>query len=173
MRFLVNLLDRGRRQGPSRSAPAWPTCASNLIAHAEGAQAAARARARDRRDAAVGAGPRHARQADHAQPPRQLPRRAAARARRALCGSTSGTAPVADISRTHVTVAAAGRRRPPVGTLAVGRRAPRRHRDPDLGQGHARRRRASITIELDLMIDEFAAALEGYLTRVQLLDILC
>jgi hypothetical protein len=30
-----------------------------------------------------------------------------------------------------------------------------------------------MTIELDLMIEEFAAALEGYLTRVQLLDILC
>jgi hypothetical protein len=30
-----------------------------------------------------------------------------------------------------------------------------------------------ITIELDLMIDEFASALEGYLTRAQLLDILC
>jgi predicted thioesterase len=30
-----------------------------------------------------------------------------------------------------------------------------------------------MTVELDLMIDEFAAALEGYLTRAQLLDILC
>jgi hypothetical protein len=30
-----------------------------------------------------------------------------------------------------------------------------------------------VTLELDLMIDEFAAALEGYLTRAQLLDILC
>ena len=30
-----------------------------------------------------------------------------------------------------------------------------------------------ITLELDLMIDEFAGALEGYLTRAQLLDILC
>ena len=30
-----------------------------------------------------------------------------------------------------------------------------------------------MTIELDLMIDEYAAALEGYLTRAQLLDILC
>jgi hypothetical protein len=30
-----------------------------------------------------------------------------------------------------------------------------------------------VTLELDLMIDEFASALEGYLTRAQLLDILC
>ncbi len=30
-----------------------------------------------------------------------------------------------------------------------------------------------VTIELDLMIDEFVATLEGYLTRAQLLDILC
>jgi CRP/FNR family cyclic AMP-dependent transcriptional regulator len=30
-----------------------------------------------------------------------------------------------------------------------------------------------VTVELDLLIDEYAATLEGYLTRVQLLDILC
>jgi hypothetical protein len=30
-----------------------------------------------------------------------------------------------------------------------------------------------VTIELDLLIEEFSAMLEGYLTRVQLLDILC
>ena len=29
-----------------------------------------------------------------------------------------------------------------------------------------------VTVELDLLIDEYAAAFEGYLTRVQLLDIL-
>jgi hypothetical protein len=29
-----------------------------------------------------------------------------------------------------------------------------------------------MTIELDLLIDEFAAVLEGYLTRAQLLDVL-
>jgi hypothetical protein len=29
-----------------------------------------------------------------------------------------------------------------------------------------------VTIELDLLIDEFAAVLEGYLTRAQLLDVL-
>ena len=34
---------------------------------------------------------------------------------------------------------------------------------------HGRR----MTIELDLMIDEFVGTLEGYLTRAQLLDILC
>jgi hypothetical protein len=30
-----------------------------------------------------------------------------------------------------------------------------------------------LTLELDLLIEEFAAVLEGYLTRIQLLDILC
>jgi predicted thioesterase len=30
-----------------------------------------------------------------------------------------------------------------------------------------------MTLELDMMIDEFASVLEGYLTRAQLLDILC
>jgi hypothetical protein len=29
-----------------------------------------------------------------------------------------------------------------------------------------------VTVELDLLIDEYAAVLEGYLTRAQLLDIL-
>jgi len=29
-----------------------------------------------------------------------------------------------------------------------------------------------MTIELDLLIDEFASVLEGYLTRAQLLDVL-
>ncbi|CAN5714330.1 hypothetical protein BH11MYX3_BH11MYX3_14200 [soil metagenome] len=29
-----------------------------------------------------------------------------------------------------------------------------------------------VTIELDLLIDEYAATLEGYLTRAQLLDVL-
>ena len=69
------------RQGPPRSAPDRRH-AQQPDRDAEGAQAAARARARDGRDAAVGARARHARQADHAQPPRELPRRAAARARR-------------------------------------------------------------------------------------------
>ena len=39
--------------------------------------------------------------------------------------------------------------------------------DIDLVELHAR-----VTIELDLLIDEFAAVLEGYLTRAQLLDVL-
>ena len=30
-----------------------------------------------------------------------------------------------------------------------------------------------MTLELDMMIDEFVGTLEGYLTRAQLLDILC
>jgi CRP/FNR family cyclic AMP-dependent transcriptional regulator len=31
---------------------------------------------------------------------------------------------------------------------------------------------SKVTIELDLLIEEFAATLEGYLTRAQLLDVL-
>ncbi|MGN6109794.1 MAG: hypothetical protein ACTHU0_32095 [Kofleriaceae bacterium] len=31
---------------------------------------------------------------------------------------------------------------------------------------------ARLTVELDLLIDEYVAVLEGYLTRVQLLDVL-
>jgi len=79
--------------------------------------------------------------------------------------------PIADISRTHMTVHLATDP-PAVGSwvsgvahlagteLSVSGRVMRT-------QGH------KMTLELDLMIDEYAAALEGYLTRAQLLDILC
>jgi CRP/FNR family cyclic AMP-dependent transcriptional regulator len=82
----------------------------------------------------------------------------------------SGQHDVIDISRTHVSIA--GVTKPPAaeswltgvlvlaGTeIAVSGRV---HRVSD----------NRVTIELDLLIDEFAAALEGYLTRAQLLDVL-
>jgi CRP/FNR family transcriptional regulator, cyclic AMP receptor protein len=85
-----------------------------------------------------------------------------------------GRGPVAELSRTHVTFGWPGDGAPPpsgqwisgVAELA-GAEIPisgRIVRPPDA----ARR----VTIELDLLIDEYVAALEGYLTRVQLLDIL-
>ena len=56
--------------------------------------------------------------------------------------------------------------------LADRRAPPRGHRDPDLGQASIASQGNKVTIELDLLIDEFAATLEGYLTRAQLLDVL-
>ena len=81
-----------------------------------------------------------------------------------------GAAKVLDISRTHVTVRLASA--PAVGTwlsgvlhlagtdVAVSGKVHRTHGD-------------RMTLELDLLIDESVAILEGYLTRAQLLDILC
>jgi CRP/FNR family cyclic AMP-dependent transcriptional regulator len=89
----------------------------------------------------------------------------------AHCRFDKAHAPIADISRTHITVHMPID--PPgldswvsgvahlAGTeIPVSGRVMRT-------QGH------KMTIELDLMIDEYVAALEGYLTRAQLLDILC
>ncbi|HUJ60665.1 MAG TPA: cyclic nucleotide-binding domain-containing protein [Kofleriaceae bacterium] len=83
----------------------------------------------------------------------------------------AGTAPVADISRTHITVNATFAL-PAVGSWVSGVAQLAGTEIPISG----RVMRASgkkLTIELDLMIDEFVAVLEGYLTRAQLLDILC
>ena len=84
-----------------------------------------------------------------------------------------GALAVLDISRTHVTVAA-----PPLSTpAAVGSWLSgvlHLAGTELLISGRVHRAGADrLTIELDLLIDEFAAVLEGYLTRVQLLDILC
>ena len=83
----------------------------------------------------------------------------------------AGTSPVVDISRTHVTITPPAA--PPSqgswlsGVLGLaGTEIPISGRILRIGDGR-------MTIELDLLIDEFAAILEGYLTRVQLLDILC
>jgi CRP-like cAMP-binding protein len=80
-------------------------------------------------------------------------------------------APVADISRTHVTFAVAGD--PPAqGTWLSGVANLAGTEIPISGRVH-RVTGKKLTLELDMMIDEFVAALEGYLTRAQLLDILC
>ena len=82
----------------------------------------------------------------------------------------SGKYDVADISRTHVSVKDVAKAPAPsswlTGVLVLaGTEIPisgRVHRVQD----------GRVTIELDLLIDEFAAVLEGYLTRAQLLDVL-
>jgi CRP-like cAMP-binding protein len=82
-----------------------------------------------------------------------------------------GTAPIADLSRTHVTVDLRGEP-PAVGTWLSGVADLAGTQVPISGRVF-RANGKRITLELDLMIDEFAATLEGYLTRAQLLDILC
>ncbi|MEO8554279.1 MAG: cyclic nucleotide-binding domain-containing protein, partial [Kofleriaceae bacterium] len=85
----------------------------------------------------------------------------------------TGVAPIADLSRTHITVqlpaevaaAAVGGWMSGVADLAGTQ-------IPISGRVH-RSAGKKLTLELDLMIDEFSSALEGYLTRAQLLDILC
>jgi len=83
----------------------------------------------------------------------------------------NASAAIADISRTHVTVHVAGT--PPAqGTWVSGVAQLAGTEIPISGRVH-RVTGHKMTMELDLMIDEYVAALEGYLTRAQLLDILC
>ncbi len=89
----------------------------------------------------------------------------------AHCRFDLGAGPITDISRTHMTVqlpVAA----PPVGTWLSGV-AHLAGTEIAMSGKIMRVIGDKLTIELDLMIDEFSGALEGYLTRVQLLDILC
>jgi hypothetical protein len=80
------------------------------------------------------------------------------------------TSPIAEISRTHLTVTLAGT--PPAeGSWLSGVAQLAGTESPISGRVH-RVAGKKVTIVLDLMIDEFANALEGYLTRAQLLDIL-
>ena len=81
-----------------------------------------------------------------------------------------GTAKVTDISRTHVGVALPAAA-PAVGTWLSGVLGLAGTEIPISGKVH-RAHGNKITIELDLLIDEYAATLEGYLTRAQLLDVL-
>lgn len=81
-----------------------------------------------------------------------------------------GTAPIVAMSRTHITLRAPAA--PPErgawlsGVLALpGAELP-------ISGTVVRAEADRVTIELDLMIDELASVLEGYLTRVQLLDVL-
>jgi len=83
----------------------------------------------------------------------------------------NGTVPIADVSRTHLTVVLPGDP-PATGSWISGVANLAGTEIPISGRVH-RASGKKVTIELDLMIDEFVAALEGYLTRAQLLDILC
>jgi CRP/FNR family cyclic AMP-dependent transcriptional regulator len=84
----------------------------------------------------------------------------------------SGTVPIIDIARTHLTVTLSSGDVPAVGSWVSGVANLAGTEIPISGRVH-RASGKKMTLELDLMIDEFAAALEGYLTRAQLLDILC
>jgi CRP/FNR family transcriptional regulator, cyclic AMP receptor protein len=82
-----------------------------------------------------------------------------------------GTARVVDLSRTHITIAVPFAR-PAVGGWLTGVAQLAGTEIPISGK-IVRAVDDKLTLELDMMIDEFAATLEGYLTRAQLLDILC
>ena len=83
----------------------------------------------------------------------------------------SGTVPISDISRTHVSIVApAGS--PGNSTWMSGVAHLAGSEIPISGRV-VRTAGQRLTLELDLMIDEYVAVLEGYLTRAQLLDILC
>lgn len=79
--------------------------------------------------------------------------------------------PVADISRTHVSVATSADA-PTLGAWTSGVLYLAGAEILISGRV-ARIKENKLTLELDLLIDEYAAILEGYLTRAQLLDILC
>jgi CRP/FNR family transcriptional regulator, cyclic AMP receptor protein len=82
----------------------------------------------------------------------------------------SGDAAVLELSRTHLSVTwPAGA--PAVGAWLSGVLDLAGTEVPVSGRVH-RVAEARVTIALDLLIDEYVATLEGYLTRVQLLDIL-
>lgn len=89
----------------------------------------------------------------------------------AHCRFGNVASPVADISRTHVTVHLATDP-PAVGTWMSGVAHLAGTEIPISGRVHRVVGR-KMTLELDMMIDEFVATLEGFLTRAQLLDILC
>jgi len=81
-----------------------------------------------------------------------------------------GAVKVTDISRTHVSAALPGAA-PAEGTWLSGVLGLAGTEIPISGKVH-RTQGHRITIELDLLIEEYAATLEGYLTRAQLLDVL-
>ncbi len=89
----------------------------------------------------------------------------------AHCRIDNATAPIADISRTHISVTLPSDP-PAVGSWLSGVAHLAGTEIPISGRVHRVHGRR-MTIELDMMIDEFVGTLEGYLTRAQLLDILC
>ena len=98
------------------------------------------------------------------EPPKQLP---------AHLRLDLGSAPVADLSRTHVAVhdIRFGEAVPKQDTWLSGVLHLAGTEIPISGRV-TRVKGNRVTIELDLLIDEFAAILENYLTRAQLLDVL-
>jgi CRP-like cAMP-binding protein len=98
------------------------------------------------------------------EPPKQLP---------AHLRLDTGSAPVADLSRTHVAVhdIRFGEKPPEEGAWLSGVLHLAGTEIPISGR-ITRVQGNRLTIQLDLLIDEFAATLENYLTRVQLLDVL-
>ena len=88
----------------------------------------------------------------------------------AHCRFEKVESPIADISRTHITVHLPVDP-PAVGSWVSGVAHLAGTEIPISGRVH-RTQGHKMTIELDLMIEEYVGALEGYLTRVQLLDIL-
>jgi len=89
----------------------------------------------------------------------------------AHCRIDSATAPIADIPPTHISVTLPAEP-PAVGPWLSGVAPPSGTEIPFSGKVH-RVAGKKMTVELDMMIDEFVSTLEGYLTRAQLLDILC
>ena len=81
-----------------------------------------------------------------------------------------GTGKVVDISRSHVTVVPPAAAPKPDSWLS-GVLSLAGTEIPISGKIH-RVTNGKVTLELDLLIDEYAATLEGYLTRAQLLDVL-
>ncbi|MGE0401479.1 MAG: cyclic nucleotide-binding domain-containing protein [Kofleriaceae bacterium] len=79
------------------------------------------------------------------------------------------TVKVMDVSRTHVSASITPT--PEEGTWITGVLALAGTEIPISGRVH-RVQGNKATVELDLLIEEFAATLEGYLTRAQLLDVL-
>ncbi|MBA3393269.1 MAG: cyclic nucleotide-binding domain-containing protein [Deltaproteobacteria bacterium] len=82
----------------------------------------------------------------------------------------AGPVAVADISRTHVSLRDVPSP-PAAGSWLTGVLALAGSEIPISGRVH-RVSGNRLTIELDLLIDDYAAVLEGYLTRAQLLDVL-
>jgi CRP-like cAMP-binding protein len=85
----------------------------------------------------------------------------------------SARLPVLDISRTHVSVEPQPMAQAPVEGSWLSGVLHLAGTELAISGRIVRASSGRLTVELDLLIDEYAATLEGYLTRVQLLDILC
>ena len=81
-------------------------------------------------------------------------------------------APVVEVSRTHVSVMLPDGGAAPASGAWLSGVLDLAGTDVPISGKVLRAAGPRVTMELDLLIDEYAASLEGYLTRVQLLDIL-